>query len=971
MKMLTTNVQKKRELSREALKCLAKFRKTAVVAHAGFAINREQKTFAPARVLRQLAALCLLALIPVAGPAQKSSAKAQKSHVVPASAATPAQSPQQLTQTEILPVFAIDMNFDPSWVDGAEAPTKSVLYNHNGVNDAFQKAWEALRPAGFRTIRFKLDLRDGQSAARLANLCIWAKANNVTLIPVLEYAPGDGALADFPAAFISRLRAGDGQQFATFNQVLYFQIESPMNVAAFHPEIKTGEAQKTLLSAIDSLRNGELQALQGSGVAATPIMMSASFDYELILQSAITGVALDPAAEQRAHAGLKSFLEPLAADANVDAVNVEWFPGSISSGDADGFAILLRELEAAIPGKQVLLTTGFSSAFNSYDQQNQFLTVATTKMWNFRLDDGGEGSHFLGVIFEQALTDPNSDAAPPEGNSDPSQWKWKEKAPQLARMLSGGKSSAALKWWLAKVRGNMALLAWQPDASGGTEFMPLPGLQAFQQISTALAPARQTAASSTTAPGVAGSGNETSAGVGDSQASQAAASNVSSASVGAPTYNQTTPSVPATEASGSASPSAYKQLMMTLAQQATTQLTTALVTRMTAGPASKTQTQYPVAATLDPGAADQTGFTTAGAQAQVPAFSAQSDAGPPQIPAAMTSSGVVSSTNAVGSAQANPPAQSSSNARVPTSAPAAMIQARAVASTSGNEATGTQSARDNSLMGTASTQLTAATAVRSGPAVSAMAGKASSQPTTVRSSGAPQPAANMPPSQSAAVALPSATPRPSPAVRSIPAPPSGSTSAIATAAQMSNTVATNQLVRPGPAPARSPSAPAVTPVPTAAPVTANQLVRPGPRSVGATARQANASTQVPASPNPATLPGSGRLDLSISAADIRVTPNGAGQVAVTALIHNAGNMGTGVATLTFRVVAAGRQVAASQPIGFSIAGNGVYQASWTTAVPPGQSMQLSVLVSAGGDANPANNQAVLAFTTPPAVASRR
>src|SRR5262249_21915883 len=154
----------------------------------------------------------------------------------------------------------------------------------------------------------------------------------------------------------------------------------------------------------------------------SPIMVSALFDYELIQQGANVGAALDPSDEQKAHASLKQFLEPLAANANLDAVNVEWFPGSISAGDVDRFAILLRELETAVAGRRVLLTPGFSSAFNPADQQTQFLALATTNLWNFHLADGGDSSHFLGVVFEQALTEAKSDAAPPAGSGDPSQW---------------------------------------------------------------------------------------------------------------------------------------------------------------------------------------------------------------------------------------------------------------------------------------------------------------------------------------------------------------------------------------------------------------------------------------------------------------------------------------------------------------------------------------------------------------------
>jgi hypothetical protein len=41
------------------------------------------------------------------------------------------------------------------------------------------------------------------------------------------------------------------------------------------------------------LRNAEVQALTGTGVQPTPIMVNASFDYELIHQGASVGVPLE------------------------------------------------------------------------------------------------------------------------------------------------------------------------------------------------------------------------------------------------------------------------------------------------------------------------------------------------------------------------------------------------------------------------------------------------------------------------------------------------------------------------------------------------------------------------------------------------------------------------------------------------------------------------------------------------------
>src|SRR5260370_40970048 len=167
-------------------------------------------------------------------------------------------------------------------------------------------------------------------------------------------------------------------------------------------------------------------ALQGVGVEPRSIMVSASFDYELIRQGAIAGVALDPSAEQKAQASLKQFLSPFATAANIEAVNVEWFPRSISSGDVDRFATLLRELKGALPDKQLILTTGFSTAFNPVEQQTQFFMLAFSNLSDFRTSDC-TNSHFLGAVFRQSFkgsaTDINSSAA----TDDASHWNWSER----------------------------------------------------------------------------------------------------------------------------------------------------------------------------------------------------------------------------------------------------------------------------------------------------------------------------------------------------------------------------------------------------------------------------------------------------------------------------------------------------------------------------------------------------------------
>src|SRR5215467_8154676 len=88
----------------------------------------------------QSMAVYVLFLIAVIVGAQTVSARAQ---VLAAPAGGPrAQESVAATQADILPVFALDLNFDPSWIDGADVPSKSAQYSNNGVNAAFQKAWE-------------------------------------------------------------------------------------------------------------------------------------------------------------------------------------------------------------------------------------------------------------------------------------------------------------------------------------------------------------------------------------------------------------------------------------------------------------------------------------------------------------------------------------------------------------------------------------------------------------------------------------------------------------------------------------------------------------------------------------------------------------------------------------------------------------------------------------------------------------
>jgi hypothetical protein len=280
----------------------------------------------------------------------------------------------------------------------------------------------------------------------------------------------------------------------------------------------------------------------------------------LIRQGAIAGVALDAGAEQKAQASLMRFLSAFATSANIDAVNIEWFPRSISSGDVDHFAALLHELKASLPAKQLLLTTGFSSAFNSTDQQMQFYTLAVSNLGDFRASEG-VNSNFLGVVFRQAFQGLSAGAMPPASGGDLSRWDWTAKAKQLNEIWGQGGKSEELTWWLNKVQDNMGLLSLQPNGSGGISVVPLPAQQSLQQISTTVAQVSQNVAVPAYAP------------YGASFSPQTAAPAISQSAM--PSYST------GVQAPSQSTASPFQQMMFTILQQFTTQMTTTLAARLT------------------------------------------------------------------------------------------------------------------------------------------------------------------------------------------------------------------------------------------------------------------------------------------------------------------------------------------------------------------------------------------------------
>jgi len=256
----------------------------------------------------------------------------------------PAPAPESaVSAVGLLPIYGITLEFDKSWVDGKKFPSAAL---NVGVSEAFQQLWDNhLKACGFNVLRFPVDVRDPKSeeSTRLANLCLWAKQHNVKLAPGLigsesgQPLPKDYATkaSSFVRSLLSLLKRNKGKDLDAYGQIAFYQLEQPLNHPAVHGQMEAAAAADLLKKTANNIRKAEESALKGTQLQPTQLMVSASFDYELLKGVAIAGTEMSEDAYQQAYENLKGFLAALADAPEIGMFAVEWFPGSVSAEAVD------------------------------------------------------------------------------------------------------------------------------------------------------------------------------------------------------------------------------------------------------------------------------------------------------------------------------------------------------------------------------------------------------------------------------------------------------------------------------------------------------------------------------------------------------------------------------------------------------------------------------------------------------------
>ena len=405
-----------------------------------------------------------------------------------AAPASSAASSSPVSATGLLPIFGVGLDMDA--LPPGASPEDAVA--------SVQKLWDKyLKSAGFNVIQFPVEVKElgDQGAGRLAKLCVWAKANDVRLAPLLVGAPAGEALpGDYPdrvGAFAAKTielvgKAGDRQ---AYSQIMLYQLERPMNHPASHGPLEAAKAAEILRATVEKLHASEQTALAGTSLQATPVLASASFDYELIRFGAIVNVRLTDESYQQAYESLRSYLSAILGSAAIDVVSLEWFPGSVSANAVDRFPDLVAKLQGDFPGKLLLIGTGYSTAAGTEKDQSQYYTQAFNNLSDLRANQGVESS-FAGILWRTAMDRSKGEPEPPSSKtvSELPQWNWSDRAAEITRMWNTpGADSKEMRWWYGRVESHFGLLGGGKDLSKPGE--PKLSYQLLSHLKTSLAAA--------------------------------------------------------------------------------------------------------------------------------------------------------------------------------------------------------------------------------------------------------------------------------------------------------------------------------------------------------------------------------------------------------------------------------------------------------------------------------------------------
>ena len=410
---------------------------------------------------RALAALVLTLM--AAAPLQP--ARARGDDTPPGTAAAPAPaSASPVSATGLLPIFGVGIDLDA--VSSSASPDDAVA--------SVQKLWDRyMKEAGFNVIQFPVDVRElgDKGAGRLAKLCAWAKANDVRLAPLLiGAAAGDPLPGDYPdrvGSFAAKTieLTGKGGDAQAYSQIMFYQLGGPLNHPANHGPMEASQAAELLGKTIEKLHAAEQAALAGTSLQATPVLASASFDYELIRFGAIVNVPLTDESYQQAYESLRGYLTAVLGTAAIDVVGLEWFPGSVSSDAADKVPDLVTRLQGDFPGKLLLIATGYSTATGSESDQSRYYTQTFNNLSDLRANQGVESS-FAGILWRTAMDRPGGEPDPPSSKTlgELPKWNWTERAGKLTRMWNTpGADSKEMRWWLGRVESHFGLLGAGKD----------------------------------------------------------------------------------------------------------------------------------------------------------------------------------------------------------------------------------------------------------------------------------------------------------------------------------------------------------------------------------------------------------------------------------------------------------------------------------------------------------------------------
>ncbi|MCE5218403.1 hypothetical protein LLH03_15375, partial [bacterium] len=416
-------------------------------------------------------------------------------------------------------VVALESRTWTSNVDGAAFPSVDPAFARQGVSEAFDTFYRtSIAGAGYNSLVVAVSPWDDAeaTATKLANLGSWAAGvgapaphlivNLTDLDKAESLTQVAGTIEALVKALATKLKPAEGAEATTYRRIAAYRLGPALNLLAAKGGAVADPMSLALM--VRAAIGAAERSVLGAAFTPTPVQAAVSMDYALLSRGKIAPGDLAAEDLDAAYGDLRPTIDATIAGRAVDCVVLQWHAGSLSPGTPDQMTQTLQRLATDYPANQILLDTGYSTAFNTHTQQSEWgLSLLASVASGLAQTTNFAGFSWSCDVDSAAPEPPDADVA-----DRVAAWTGQDAGPKVAAALWNPEADADARWWVGRVEAAMGINAL--DAAGAPA--PKPVATALQDLAAkgvgiAQLPPAATTETPTTTPTEAPTGTATEA----------------------------------------------------------------------------------------------------------------------------------------------------------------------------------------------------------------------------------------------------------------------------------------------------------------------------------------------------------------------------------------------------------------------------------------------------------------------------